>query len=74
MPKKYEKERGRLVDAYIDGHKAVSGKRAVIYGEADFVASMASFLDEIGIVPALCATGASKGNSRKPFPRDCCRS
>jgi nitrogenase molybdenum-iron protein NifN len=59
MPKKYEKERGRLVDAYIDGHKAVSGKRAVIYGEADFVASMASFLDEIGIVPALCATGAS---------------
>ena len=59
MPKKYEKERGRLVDAYIDGHKAVSGKRAVIYGEADFVASMASFLDEIGIVPALCASGAS---------------
>jgi nitrogenase molybdenum-iron protein NifN len=59
MPKKYEKERGRLVDAYIDGHKYVSGKRAVVYGEADFVASMASFLDEIGIVPALCATGAS---------------
>jgi len=59
MPKKYEKERGRLVDAYIDGHKAVSGKRAVVYGEADFVASMASFLNEIGIVPALCATGAS---------------
>ena len=47
------------MDAYIDGHKVVSGKRAVIYGEADFVASMASFLDEIGIVPALCATGAS---------------
>jgi nitrogenase molybdenum-iron protein NifN len=59
MPDKYKKERGRLVDAYIDGHKAVSGKCAVIYGEADFVASMASFLDEIGIVPALCATGAS---------------
>jgi nitrogenase molybdenum-iron protein NifN len=59
VPKKYEKERGRLVDAYIDGHKYVSGKRAVIYGEADFVASMASFLDEIGIAPVLCATGAS---------------
>jgi nitrogenase molybdenum-iron protein NifN len=59
VPRMYEKERGRLVDAYIDGHKVVSGKRAVIYGEADFVASMASFLDEIGIVPALCATGAS---------------
>jgi len=58
-PKKYEKERGRLVDAYIDGHKYVSGKRAIVYGEADFVASVAAFLDEIGIVPALCATGAS---------------
>jgi nitrogenase molybdenum-iron protein NifN len=32
MPDKYKKERGRLVDAYIDGHKVVSGKRAVIYG------------------------------------------
>jgi nitrogenase molybdenum-iron protein NifN len=62
---KYRKERGRLVDAYIDGHKTVSGKRAVIYGEADFVASMASFLDEIGMVPALCATGASTKTFRE---------
>ncbi len=59
MPKKHEKERGRLIDAYIDGHKYVAGRRAVVFGEVDFVASMASFLDEIGIVPALCATGAS---------------
>lgn len=58
IPQKYAKQRGRLADAYIDGHKTIAGKRAVIYGEADFVASMASFLDEIGIVPALCATGA----------------
>ncbi len=65
MPKRYEKQRGRLVDAYIDGHKAVAGKRAVIYGEADFVASMASFLDEIGVVPALCATGAATKNFRE---------
>jgi len=64
-PDQYKKERGRLVDAYIDGHKTISGKRAVIYGEADFVASMASFLDEIGIVPALCATGASTRKFRE---------
>ena len=51
-------ERDRLIDAYIDGHKYVFGKRAVIYGEVDLVASMASFLDEIGMVPVLCATGA----------------
>jgi nitrogenase molybdenum-iron protein NifN len=65
LPPKYEKERGRLVDAYIDGHKYVFGKRAVIYGEADFVAAMTSFLDEIGIVPALCATGSAMGNFRE---------
>lgn len=65
VPKKYERERGRLIDAYIDGHKYVSGKRAVIYGEADFVVSLASFLDEIGIVPVLCATGAANSQFRK---------
>ncbi len=62
MPLKYSQERGRLIDSYIDGHKYVFGKRAVVYGEADFVASMASFLDEIGIIPALCATGACTGH------------
>jgi nitrogenase molybdenum-iron protein NifN len=62
VPAKYLKERNRLVDAYIDGHKYVFGKRAVVYGEADLVVSMASFLDEIGIVPVLCATGAAPGN------------
>ncbi len=65
VPKKYERERGRLVDAYIDGHKYLFGKRAVIYGEADFVTAMVSFLDEIGIVPALCATGAATGGFRQ---------
>jgi len=65
LPEKYARERGRLVDAYIDGHKYLFGKRAVIYGEADFVASMAVFLDEIGMVPALCATGAATSNVRE---------
>jgi nitrogenase molybdenum-iron protein NifN len=60
-PLEHAKERGRLVDAYIDGHMYVFGKRAVLYGEADFVAAMASFLDEIGMVPAICATGAAPG-------------
>jgi nitrogenase molybdenum-iron protein NifN len=64
-PEKYKKERGRLIDAYIDGHKYVFGKRAVIYGEADFVAAIASFLDEIGIVPALCATGDATGKFKE---------
>jgi nitrogenase molybdenum-iron protein NifN len=57
MPLKYEQERGRLIDAYTDGHKYVFGKRAVIYGEEDFVIGMTEFLSEIGVEPVLIATG-----------------
>jgi nitrogenase molybdenum-iron protein NifN len=61
MPDKYRYERGRLIDAYIDGHKYVFGKRAVVYGEEDFVLGMVSFLDEIGVETVLCATGGESG-------------
>jgi len=54
---KHTSERGRLIDSYIDGHKYLFGKKAVIYGEQDLVISLAAFLSEIGIIPALCATG-----------------
>ncbi|MFY9781255.1 MAG: nitrogenase component 1 [Candidatus Baltobacteraceae bacterium] len=56
-PSAYAKERGRLVDALIDGHKYVFEKRAIVYGEEDLVVGLASFLSEIGIVPVLCASG-----------------
>lgn len=49
IPLPFELERGRLVDAYFDGHKYCYGKRAVIYGENDFVSAVQSFLNEIGI-------------------------
>ena len=58
MPAEWVEERGRVVDAYIDGHKYVAGKRAILYGEEDFVVAMAGFLDEIGMVPVIAATGA----------------
>jgi nitrogenase molybdenum-iron protein NifN len=61
MPEKYQRERGRLVDAYIDGHKYAFEKRAVIYGEEDMVIGLASFLTEFGITPILCATGGRSG-------------
>jgi len=57
-PAKWKKVRGRLVDAYIDGHKYCSGKKAIVYGDEDFVCSMVSFLDETGIKPVIIATGA----------------
>lgn len=60
-PEKHFKERGRLVDAYVDAHKYVFGKRAVVYGEEDFVIAMAVFLHEIGMNPVLVASGAASG-------------
>ncbi len=50
-------ERGRLIDSIVDGHKITFGKRAIIFGEADLVIGLASFLCEIGVLPALVACG-----------------
>ncbi len=60
-PAKYAGERGRLVDAYVDGHKYLFGKKAVIYGEEDLVVGLAGWLAEIGVVPVLCASGGRSG-------------
>jgi nitrogenase molybdenum-iron protein NifN len=59
---RHKKERGRLVDAYIDAHKYLFGVRAVLYGEADLVAGLASFMSEIGVKVVLCATGARESD------------
>lgn len=53
--------RGRLVDAMVDGHKYIFGKRAVVYGEEDLVAGLAGMLAEIGVHPVLCASGGKSG-------------
>lgn len=60
MPRRYELERGRLIDAYVDGHKYVAGKRAVVYGEEDLVVGLTAFLAEIGVDVVLAGTGARK--------------
>jgi nitrogenase molybdenum-iron protein NifN len=57
MPRRIALDRGRLVDSYVDAHKYLAGKKAVVYGEEDFVAGLAVFLAETGIVPVLCASG-----------------
>lgn len=61
IPPRHDAERGRLVDAYMDGHKYLAGKRAVIFGDPDLVTGIASFLGEVGVSPVLCATGATPG-------------
>ena len=61
MPAKHAAERGRLIDALVDGHKYLFGKRAVVYGEEDLVVGLTSFLSEIGVRPVLCASGGRSG-------------
>lgn len=61
VPERHQKDRGRLLDALVDGHKIVNTARAVVYGEADLVAGLADFLSEIGMVPVICATGEKTG-------------
>ncbi len=62
IPEYHAKERGRLVDSYVDAHKYVFGKEAIVYGEEDLVVGLSAFLAEIGVVPILCASG---GKSKK---------
>jgi len=79
VPPRYAKERGRLIDSFVDGHKYLFGKRAVVYGEEDLVIGIAALLNEIGINPVLCATGgvgetfrdgvlAVTGDAQRLFP------
>jgi len=49
IPEKYQKQRGRLVDAYVDAHKYVFGKKAMLYGEYDMGVATAEWLKEIGM-------------------------
>jgi len=61
IPEKYAGERARLLDAYVDGHKYIFGKRVIVYGEEDFVIGMTGFLHEIGMEPVLCSSGGRSG-------------
>jgi nitrogenase molybdenum-iron protein NifN len=61
IPEKHALERGRLIDAYVDGHKYIFDKRAVVYGDEDLVVGITGFLAEIGIRPVLCASGGRSG-------------
>ncbi|MDY6903341.1 MAG: nitrogenase component 1 [Thermodesulfobacteriota bacterium] len=69
VPETLQAERGRLIDAYADGHKYVFEARAVVYGEEDLVIGLASLLSEIGVIPAICASGGKSGHLRAGLGR-----
>ena len=51
IPEKYNKEKGRYLDAMIDSHKYNAEGRIAIYGEPDYVYSTARMVVENGVVP-----------------------
>ena len=64
-PVKYQRERGRLVDSLIDGHKYAFEKRAIVFGEEDLVIGLTVLLCEIGVTPVLCASGGRSKQLQK---------
>lgn len=58
IPAEIEKARAKLVDAYIDGHKFVAGKKVMVFGDEDHVIPMTSFLAETGLKVVAVMTGA----------------
>jgi len=58
-PARHRAERCRLIDSFVDGHKYLFGKRAIVYGDEDLVVGITSLLAEIGINPVLCASGGT---------------
>ena len=58
LPQKYERERGRLLDALVDAHKVVSGIRTAVYGDTEVVLGITKTLRESGLNPQIVATGA----------------
>lgn len=65
VPQELEAARGRLVDAYVDAHKYLFGRRAVVFGEEDLVLGLVDFLRETGVVPVLALSGGRSGALRE---------
>ncbi len=62
IPKEIEDERGRAVDAMIDSHPYVHGKRFALTGDPDLLLGLISFVMEMGGYPThiICTNGDKK--------------
>lgn len=62
IPQEIEDERGRAVDAMIDSHPYVHGKRFALVGDPDMLMGLVSFLMEMGGIPVhiVCTMGDKK--------------
>ncbi|MEW6584004.1 MAG: nitrogenase molybdenum-iron protein subunit beta [Nitrospirota bacterium] len=62
IPAEIEEERGRAVDAMVDSHPYVHGKRVALVGDPDLLLGMIGFLMEMGACPVhiVCTNGDKK--------------
>lgn len=62
IPQEVEDERGRAVDAMIDSHPYIHGKRFALVGDPDLLLGLISFLMEMGGMPVhiVCTNGDRK--------------
>ncbi|MBI5409135.1 MAG: hypothetical protein HZA14_07200 [Nitrospirae bacterium] len=62
IPQEIENERGRAVDAMVDSHPYVHGKRFALTGDPDTLLGLISFLMEMGGCPVhiVCTNGDRK--------------
>lgn len=58
LSRKYELERGRLLDAMIDSHKYVAQVKTAVFGDTDIVIGVTKLLTELGMDPQVIATGS----------------
>ncbi len=59
IPGEIENERGRAVDAMVDSHPYVHGKRFALVGDPDLLLGLISFIMEMGGIPVhiICSNG-----------------
>ncbi|HXP91563.1 MAG TPA: nitrogenase component 1 [Fibrobacteria bacterium] len=62
-------ERGRLIDACVDAHKYLSGRKAVVFGDEDLAVGLVAFLTEIGIHTTLVVSGGKSGKLQEEISR-----
>jgi nitrogenase molybdenum-iron protein NifN len=60
-----KRERARLADAYVDGHKYLFGKRVVISADDDLAESLAGFAEEVGMLPVVIAKSGEDADHEK---------
>ncbi|MDE8652236.1 nitrogenase iron-molybdenum cofactor biosynthesis protein NifN, partial [Novosphingobium album (ex Liu et al. 2023)] len=67
VPKKYRRQRGQLIDAMLDGHFHIGGRRLAIGAEPDLLFALATTLAEVGgVVQSAVTTTPSPILERLP--------